>query len=271
MKTGFSKNKYCDASKIKVPADSIGLNRGYAAFDFMKVVNRKPFYTDRHLNRFFRTMQVLRIEIPYSRDEIKAIIETLAEKNAGTNYGLKFFAVPLEPTDSESYPADLIITPVELPVYPAEMFEKGSSLLTKEYARFLPEAKSTNYLPTMFWENELKKNNALEILYYFNGQVLETSKSNIFIVKNNQVYTPGKNVLKGITRSIVIDLLNEKQILFLEKDISTDELFTADEVFITSTTKGIAPIIKIDNITIGSGNPGPISKMLIGDYNTLLT
>ena len=157
MKTGFSKGDYCDASQITVPADSLGVNRGYAAFDFMKVVNRNPFYTERHLDRLYRTMSILRIEIPYSRNELHTIIHTIAKKNTALNYGLKFFSVPVELADPEIFQSDIYIVPVDLPVYSPDMFEKGSALITKEYARFLPEAKSTNYLPSIFWENELKK------------------------------------------------------------------------------------------------------------------
>ncbi len=270
MRTGFCKNDYCDTSQITVPADSIGLNRGYTAFDFMKVINRKPFYAERHLDRFFCTMSLLRIEIPYSLNEIAAIVETLAEKNNDNYFGLKFFAVPVETAGPESYPADLYVVPVELPAYPDEMFTKGSALITKEYARFLPEAKSTNYLPGVFWDNELKKHGAVELLYCFNGQIFEATKSNVFVVSGRRVFTPEKGVLKGVTRSIVTDILNEQQIPFSEKDITTDELFAADEVFITSTTKGIAPIVKIDGKIIGDGNVGAISKMLMEEYRKLV-
>ena len=183
---------------------------------------------------------------------------------------LKFFAVPVDSADPDIYQSDLYITPVDLPVYSPDMAKKGSALITKEYARFLPEAKSTNYLPVVFWENEVKKHGAIDALYYFNDRVLETSKSNIFIVRNNQVFTPGANVLKGITRSIVIDILHEKQIPFSEKDVSTDELFTADEVFITSTTKGVAPIVQIDGKIIGNGKVETVSKILMEAYQKLV-
>jgi len=270
MKTGFSKNDYCDASQIEVPVVSIGLNRGYAAFDFMKVVNRKPFYTERHLDRFFRTMSILRIEIPFSREEVKSIIETLAAKNTGTYYGLKFFAIPDETTGPEKFSSDLYICPVDIPVHPDEIFEQGISLITKEYIRFLPEAKSTNYLPAMFWGNEMEKHHAMEILYCFNGQIFETSRSNIFIVNKGHVYTPDSNVLKGITRSIVADLLREKQIPFTEKEVSVAGLFAADEVFITGTTKAVMPVVKIDGKTIADGRVGEISRELLAAYNNLL-
>jgi branched-subunit amino acid aminotransferase/4-amino-4-deoxychorismate lyase len=270
MKTGFCKDTYCDASRIKIPVDSIGLNRGYAAFDFMKVVKSQPFYTERHLDRFFRTMSLLRIEIPFSREEVNSIIQELAQKNTDNYYGLKFFAVPVETAGSEYFPSDLYITPVKIPVHPDEIFTQGISLMTKEYARFLPEAKSTNYMPSILWGNELKKYHAFEILYCFNQQVLETSRSNIFIVSKNHVYTPGTNVLKGITRSIVIDLLHEKQIPFTEKQVSTSELFAADEVFITGTTKEIMPVVKIDGKTIGNGKVGPVSTPLIEAYQKLI-
>ena len=270
MKTGFCKGNYCDASQITIPVDSIGLNRGYVAFDFMKVLNRKPFYTDRHLDRFIRTISLLRTQIPYSRIELKGIIETIVEKNTEANYGLKFFAIPLMSGDSNVLQSDLFIIPVKLPDFSPEIFEAGGSLITKEYARFLPEAKSTNYLPTIFWHDEIEQQKAIEVLYCFNNQVMECSKCNIFIVKGGKVFTPSLNVLKGITRSIAIDILHEKQIFISEEDVSLAELFDADEVFITSTTKKITPIVQIDGKTIGNGKVGTVSKEVMKAYSSLL-
>lgn len=270
FKTGFSKENYCETSEMEVPVAGVGLNRGYAAFDFMKVIAGVPFYPDRHLARFARTRELLRIIIDFSEFDLHQIINEITLRNGSHTYGLKLFAVPRDEGNGEFFLSDLFIVPVELPVYSSTVFESGAKLICKEYSRFLPEAKSTNYLPSLYWENERKNADALEILYCFNGLVLETSKSNIFMVKNNEVFTPGENVLAGITRSITIDLLNTNRLHFSIKNVGLETLFSADEVFITSTTKGIAPITAIDGKKIANGKVGEISRLLMTRYSDLL-
>ena len=100
--------------------------------------------------------------------------------------------------------------------------------------------------------------------------MLETARSNIFITKNGTVVTPLNAVLKGITRSIVLDLCEELNLPIVERSFSLEELYDADEVFVTSTTKGAAPIVTIDGKSIGNGKVGEVSKLLIRGYQQLL-
>jgi branched-chain amino acid aminotransferase len=104
-------------------------------------------------------------------------------------------------------------------------------------------------------------------LYYYDNEILECSRANIFFVKDGRISTPKANVLKGITKSIVTDIINEKEIPFEEKRITPDKISSVDEIFITSTSKMVMPVVQIDNKIIGNGMPGEITKELSRQFS----
>jgi len=102
------------------------------------------------------------------------------------------------------------------------------------------------------------------------GLLSEGSGDNIFIVKNQKIYTPHTiNNLKGITREAVLDLAGVLDIEFAEKELGLFDIYTADEVFVTGTAAEVAPVTKVDGRSIGSGKPGPITKKLMGAFKEL--
>ena len=141
-------------------------------------------------------------------------------------------------------------------------FEKGYSILTYEYQRELPNVKSINYLMAVWLQPLMKEKKVDDILYVRNGIISEFPRSNVFMItKDNKLVTPAHNILAGITRKNVMALAAEKMAVE-ERDITTEELMNAAEVFLTSTTKRILPIVKIDNKIIGNGKPGKITTVL---------
>ena len=105
---------------------------------------------------------------------------------------------------------------------------------------------------------------AVEVLYHWQGEVLECSRSNIFMVKEGGLITPpATKILAGVTRAGVIALAEAHGIPVEERAVKLDELWQADEVFITGTTKRVMPITKIDHHTIGSGKVGQLSRHLL--------
>ncbi|MGD2033439.1 MAG: aminotransferase class IV [Bacteroidales bacterium] len=266
MLTGFNNGQFIETDKISVPIDNLGINRGYGAFDFFGVINRKPFYIERHLDRFMHTIELLRLEISYKHDEIKALIENTIHRNQASDFYIKLFALPLYPDSAGSLKSGLYILPVTAISYDEELYSKGAKLITKNYTRFLPEAKSTNYLPMVFWYAELMEQHAVDVLYLTDHFVRETSRGNIFMVKNEIVYTPGKDILKGITKSIVMDILNKWPLKLIENEISINDLLNAEEIFISSTTKKIMPVVEIDSKKIGDGRVGQITKKIMTEF-----
>ena len=141
-------------------------------------------------------------------------------------------------------------------------FEKGYSIITHEYQRELPNVKSINYLMAVSLQPLMKEKQVDDILYFKNGLISEFPRSNVFIItKDNKLVTPAHNILAGITRKNVMALAAEKMEVE-EREITTEELMNAAEVFLTSTTKRILPIVKIDNKIIGNGKPGKITTVL---------
>ncbi|MBN2484408.1 MAG: aminotransferase class IV [Bacteroidales bacterium] len=267
--TGFKNGVYAPVNDITIPVDNIGVNRGYGAFDFFGVINNKPFFLNRHLDRFFRSLELLRLKIDFSRQQVEAYIEEVIKQNNTGDFFMKLFAIPLNSDTAPSLNCGFYIVPVSFMPFGKEIYVNGCSLITKEYERFAPEAKSTNYLPLIYWHNEICTAGAIDVLYHSNGTIKETSRGNIFIVKNNIVSTPGSDILRGISRSIVIDIAKSANLRVKEKPVSLDELFTSDEVFLTSTTKKVLPVVKIDGKTIYSGLVGPVTKMLMNEFDKL--
>ena len=267
-KIGFSNGEFTELSRIAISVDNIAVNRGYGVFDFFGVVNKKPFHVDRHLDRFFNSLSLLRLKISFNREEVKRLIDSVIQQNDEVFY-LKLFAIPLNSEVTQNLTSAFYILPVDSPPFNSVVYESGGNLITREYMRFLPEAKSTNYLPLIYWYPEISEDNAIDVLFYNNNTIHETSRGNIFLVKNNKIKTPANNILKGITRSVAIDIIKEKRLHFAEESITLEELYGADEIFLTSTTKKILPIVKIDHHLIGTGKVGETTKELMHLFQKL--
>lgn len=267
--TGFYNGNYIAIHDLLIPITSTTINRSYAAFEFFTMVNNKPFYLERHLKRLFNTLRILRVKIDYSEDELTEIIQKLIKKNATENISYKIFVIPEPNFNYENFKGDIFIFPVLNSAKEEELYKTGAKLLLKEYNRFLPEAKTTNYIAYIYWEKEVQQQGAIDVLYHNSTYIRETSRSNIFIIKNNIIYSPKKDVLKGVTRSIVIDLIQKNNILLVEKEISLEDLLQADEVFVTSTTREIMSITTIDSAIINEHKLGNITQKLMIDFKAL--
>ncbi|MDP2089853.1 MAG: aminotransferase class IV [Flavobacteriaceae bacterium] len=266
---GFHNGNYSAISNLSLPITSNTINRSYAAFEFFTLVNHKPFYLDRHLNRLFQTLEILRIQIDYDKNKLTEIIHQLTKKNPIENIFYKIFVIPEPHPKFDSFKGDLFIFPIINSVKETIFPKTGAKLLLKEYSRFLPEAKTTDYIAYVYWEKEVQQQQAIDVLYHNSKFIRETSRSNIFIVKNNIIYTPKIEVLKGITRSIIIDLIQKNLFILEEKEVSLAELLLADEVFVTSTTREIMPVTNIDSSTINQGKIGKITQQLMIDFKEL--
>jgi branched-chain amino acid aminotransferase len=266
---GFNNGKLCPINEIRIPVDNLAIARAYAVYEFFKIIGGKAFYLERHLDRLFNSLKLLNFNIAYTRKELEDIIIQLVKENGTGNFQMKIYAIPMN-LAFDQCPSNIYIIPCQDPPFSPDIYLKGANLLMKEYCRFIPKAKSTNYIASVFWQAEMDEMNAVDVLYYKDDAVLESSRGNIFIVKGNQVFTSSENILHGITRSIVLDLMDASGISYTIRTIGRNELTEADEVFITSTTKLIMPIVKINHLTIGKGIPGPVSTQISNMYLNLL-
>jgi len=252
-------------SAIIHPMD-LGLIRGYGIFDFFRSVNYKPLFLDHYLDRFIASADKTFLPLPYSRAELKQIIQELTEKNDMEQGG---FRMILSGGLSENHfsPAEgkFFIFPESLLFPSDEKYNRGIKLLSLEYVRPIAEIKTTNYALSVWDSIRWKKEGAEDVLYHRDGLVSESSRSNFFIVKNGTVITPDKDILLGITRKHILQLVDKVEI----RPVTLTETLEADEAFISSTTKILLPVTQIDNHRIGYGKPGPVSMDILKKFRLL--
>ncbi|MFC2124886.1 aminotransferase class IV [Bacteroidota bacterium] len=254
-----------DAAQINIK--DLALLRGYGIFDFLRTVNKKkPFLIEKHLNRFYISASTMGLSIDYSRDFLLDIIKQLLEMNSYVEAGIRMVLTggyspnAFEPTESNIF---IVIEPIHLPS--PSQFEIGAKLITHNYHREWSRVKTINYITSIRLINDKRKADAIEVLYKIDGKIHECSRSNFFIVKDGVLITAEDDVLQGITRGTVIEIAKRSMKVEL-REVLEEELMTADEAFITGTTIIVTPIVKIDDIEIGNGKPGPVTRKLLAEF-----
>ena len=260
-----------------IPSDEANLNiadlavqRGYGIFDFFKTIDAKPIFLEDHLDRLFRSAVLMRLELKQNRDEIRNKILQLIENNSFRDSGIKVILTGgFSPDGFNIAEPNLIISQQEFQI-PKTMPEKGINILTHEYQRQFSDAKTLDYLQAIWLQPILKEKMAGDVLYYSNGLIRECPRANIFIVtKDKKVLTPETGMLKGVSRKHVLEI-SAGMYNTEARDVSIEELRNAGEVFITSTTKNVLPVVEVDGYVIGDGNPGEVSKVLAKEYNRII-
>lgn len=270
-KYAYLNGKIVDINKPALLLNDIGLLRGYGVFDFMRTYNGRVFYWADHFKRFVNSAKILGLRVPSKKQELEDIIYKLLKKNQLHEGSIRLVLTGGPTIDGTSYSvarptfAVLIEDPYTVS---KKMTEDGVKLITEDYQRLFPEAKTLNYILTINRQPKKKQNKAYEILYTLNGEVLEGSMSNFFIFKGDTLVTAESGVLPGITRKIVLDLAKSKFKVEVQP-IKVEELGEATEAFITGTNKEVLPVTDINGVKIGSGRPGQNTKTLGALYREL--
>jgi branched-chain amino acid aminotransferase len=254
------------AKKAVIGVDDLGLTRSYAVFDYMRTYNGKPFAIKDHLARLRNSALSLHLDLKYTDAEIEGFVKTLLKKCALPEAGIRFLLTGGKSIEDGVFDnPNFIIVIEKLPSYPLSLYTAGAKLITYEYQREVAASKTTDYLNALRLSPLRKEADAFDILYHNAGNVLELTRNNIFIVQGLTIITPKDNVLQGITRKYVIELAS-KNVTLEEREVSLSELWNADEVFITGTTKKIIPVNRIDDV-IYSKSPGEITKKMMQLFN----
>ena len=256
-----------------------GLLYGDGVFEGIRVYNGNVFEFDAHLKRLFESAKSIRLQIPFSIEELKqATRETIAANSFKDCYirmvvtrGIG--ALGIDPTNCER-PSVFIITDL-IRIYPPELYAKGMAVITSSIIRNHPNAlspkiKSLNYLNNILAKIEAVDAGVLEaIMFNHLGFVAECTADNFFMVRGGVVFTPSPNdgCLEGVTAACIRGLCGKLDILLRERHIDRHDLYIADESFLTGTGAEVMPVTSIDRRTIGTGEPGPITRRLIDAFH----
>lgn len=237
--------------------------RGFAIFDFFGVRGGVPLFIEDYMDRFYRSAALVGLKVPVERRQLIEDIKTLIERNGFRKAYCKIILTGgISPDGFRIGEPNIYIMPQPLVEHPEERYLDGVKIITDAYKRELPEVKTTNYMHAIMKVPAMDKAGAVEVLYHDRGLIRECSRCNIFIVKDGKVVTPSSEILKGITRKQVLHLAKENYEVE-ERDVELKELMEADEVFITSSTKMLFPVVDIDGEEIGDGYPGPITEDIL--------
>lgn len=266
----YLQNKIVPAEKAFLHVRDLSIQRGYGVFDFFKIKDGHPFFLNDYLERFYNSAKIMHLTVPHSPEELESIIYQLIQKNNIEESGIKIILTGGYSEDGYQ-PAEpnLILTQHPLTLPAKEQIEKGVKIIAHDYVRDLPAAKTINYSMGIWLINQVKIQQAYDVLYCQNNIVSEFPRCNFFIVKkDNTVVTPVDRVLRGITRKNILKLAAHRY-KAEEGIITLDDIHEAKEAFLTSTTKRIVPIVQINNTLINDGKPGAVSLSLLEDLITL--
>lgn len=152
---------------------------------------------------------------------------------------------------------------------PPEIFLDGVKAVTTDVQRENPRLKSTNFISTSERERvQISRSNIFEALIVRNGSILEGMTSNFFYVMDDKLGTARQNVLLGITRRTVLRVARGSGLEIIYRSLKRKRIPTISEAFLTSSSRGIVPIVQIDDMQLGEGTPGPVTKYLMNGYQT---
>lgn len=262
----FANDQIIASEHAKIHPMDIGLIRGYGIFDFLRTKAYHAMFLDDYLDRFTRSAEKTHLHLGYSKSELRQIIHELIEKNGLQEGGIRMVLTG-GVSDNHFSPTkgSLFIFNESLDFPSRAKYEQGIKLLSVEHVRAIADIKTTNYAFPVWHSAQWKAAGAEDVLYHWNGVISESSRSNIFVIKDGVISTPNNHILHGITRKRTLELAPETII----REISMQEVLAADELFITSTTKKILPVTKIDGHSIGNGTVGPRTSQLIQDFDKM--
>jgi branched-chain amino acid aminotransferase len=251
--------RWVHPDEASISINDIGLLRAYSVFESLRTYDRRPFHLDEHLNRLYRSAEMIEMDIPWSREQIADVVREVIERNPYRHASIRILVTGGVSEDgilpSGKPTLNVLITP--LPERDMERFARGYKLITSRLQRVAPEAKTTSYVAAVRALKEAARQGAEDALFVNEqGHVLESTRSNFFIFKGDTLVTPREEVLIGITRNAVLELARGR-FRVEERPILLEELAEADEAFVTASSKEIVPVVQIDDLVIGNGKPGP--------------
>ncbi|MAS34848.1 MAG: branched-chain amino acid aminotransferase [Anaerolineaceae bacterium] len=257
--------EYVPSTDASIPADDLAVLRGYGVFDFMRTYNGKPFHLDAHLKRLENSARLIELDLPNSLDDIRRItLETIA-RNGYPESNVRIVVTGGTSPDNitPNGGARLLVMVTPHKPLPEAWYRDGVKIITNRTERYLPEAKTINYIPAIVALKKARKQNAVDAIYVDKtDSVLEGTTTNLFAFLGDRLITPGKAVLLGITRQAVLELASDRFAVEVS-DLKLDDLMRADEVFITASNKEICPVRQVDDQIIGQGVPGPKTRFLM--------
>jgi len=259
-----------------------GFLYGEGIYETLRTYNGRLFLYDRHMRRMRNSARLIDLALPFTDDKLAALIrDTIAAAKLDNaeayvrvlvTRGIGELTYDLKATPNPSWV--IIVKPLIPPA--AEIYENGVKVVLVDVVRNHPQSvnpmiKSNNLMNSALAAQQALKRGGFEaVMRNYRGELTECTQSNLFIVKNGAALTPPleSGLLPGITREFLFEIGRDAEIDVREEVLRDDNLFDADEAFLTSTTREVLPIVAVDESTIGTGAPGPVTEKLLRAFRS---
>jgi len=268
----FLNGEYLPSSEAKVSVLDRGFIFGDGVYEVIPAYGNKPFRLEEHFKRLNNSLSAVRIGNPYSEAQWSEIFNKLLADNTGDQSIYLHITRGVAPRDHgfppETSPTVFVMCSPLKPVA-TSLLNKGVAAITLDDIRWqYCRIKSISLLPNILLRQEAQDKDATEAILIRDGNMTEGSASNMFIVKNGIIKTPphSDQLLPGITRDLIVELAHQHGMACEETVITEEELFDADEVWLSSSTKEVLAITQLNQQTVGDGKPGPVWKDMYQHY-----
>jgi len=250
-------DKWIEKDEAKVDLFSDALMFGFGVFETLRTYEgKKLFLLDEHIDRLTNSLQQIRLELNYSRNEIKKMVQKVVGESENDLQRIKIITIPEK----------LIVVSSKLEIN--QKVYQGASVMSIQGKRSLPHIKSTSYLDCYLgYQRAIEAGFNEAIFIDKHNYVLEGTRSNMFWFDDEMLCTRENDILPGIIRSFIIENSSFK---FKYQNIKIDELKNKDEIFITNSVLGVVPVIKIDDKTVKNGKSGQRTNKLMNIFNNAI-
>ena len=272
MSICFLNDKYLDLQEAKISPLDRGFLFGDAIYEVIIAVNKKPFELGAHLTRLKKNISSLKYSLSDQFDLEETILEVIS-RNKFLNQVIyvqisRGTDIVRDHIPSNDLSPTIFVSSHELKTdFSPSSGEKA--ILLEDFRWRKSQIKATSLLANVIYRSEAKNQEVFETILFENGFITEGAVSNVFCCIDNKIFTPPltENILPGVTRKVILELIQDTSFEYEETKITVDSFLSAEEIWVTNSTKGVIPIIELDGKKIGSGLPGEkylqISKAFI--------
>ena len=270
----YLRGDYVPLTEAKVSVEDRGFLFADGIYEVIRFYGGRPFGLEEHLRRFEHSAKGTLLPLGSTVTQLPGIIERLLEQNdvQDTNVYIQYTRGAAHPR-THTFPQEpqptLLVMPVAVHVLPDQYYTDGVRAATLPDLRWRRcDIKSTMLVPNVVAKQQARDSGAYEAILVRDGVITEGASTNIFAVFEGVLAThpQDQDILGGITRETVLALAKKLGVPVREVAVGLEQLYGADEVFLTSTSSEVLPIVRVDERTIGDGTPGPLSRQLLEEY-----
>ncbi|MGM0219340.1 D-amino-acid transaminase [Enterococcus sp. AZ126] len=261
--------------EVKIDIEDRGYQYGDGLYEVVRVYNGRLYMVEEHLTRLWSGAEKIRMHLPFTKEELTANLKKLV-KLEGINEGKLYFQITrgIDSPRNHALPnpdkvKGVLTANISSYERPLKKMEEGITVAVVPDTRWLHcDIKSLSLMGNILSLDEARRQGFDDAVLVRDGKVTEASAANFWVVKDGTVYThpDGNLVLPGITKMNIIELAKELNIPVKEEAVCEEDLFTADECFVSGSLTEIVPVVKINEHIVGTGKPGKITKQLLNAY-----